>query len=182
MTSPGAASSPDAPPEAPPPAPRDEHAVAAFVETFGATLTAAGMQRLVARVVALMLADDDGRMTAAEIGAALHVSPGAVSGAMSFLREYGFVTTERERGSRRDVYVLHTDTWHDVTLARAAMLGYLVDQLQRGVDAVGGVQTRAGRRLAYSVEFYRFIAVEMDRLIASWESRREQLRAQFPND
>jgi DNA-binding transcriptional ArsR family regulator len=129
------------------------------------------MQRLVARVVALMLADDDGRMTAAEIGAALHVSPGAVSGAMSFLREYGFVTTERERGSR-----------HDVTLARAAMLGYLVDQLQRGVDAVGGVQTRAGRRLAYSVEFYRFIAVEMDRLIASWESRREQLRAQFPND
>lgn len=158
---------------------RDEIAVSAFVETFAATLTAAGMQRLVARVVALMLTDEDGRMTASEIGAALHVSPAAVSGAMAFLREYGFVTTERERGTRRDVHVIHTDAWHDVTLSKTAMMGYLVDQLERGVSAVGGMPTRAGRRLAYSAEFYRFIAADMARLVAEWESRRGQLREQY---
>ena len=158
---------------------RDETAVSAFVETFGATLRAAGLPRLVARVVALMLTDEDGRMTAAEIGAALHVSPGAVSGAMSFLCEYRFVTREREPGSRRDIYVLHTDAWHETTLRKAAMIDYLQDQLARGVEAVGGEGTRAGRRLAYSVEFYRYVGEEMRRLVAGWQERRDQLRARY---
>ncbi len=158
---------------------RDEAAVTTFVETFGATLTAAGMQRLVGRVIALLLTDDDGRMTAAEIQQALHISRAAVSGAMTFLHAYGFVTKERERGSRRDVYVLQTDTWHDVTLQKAAVIGYLVDQLERGVAAVGGPATPAGRRLAYSVEFYRFVAEEMDGIIARWEERRDEVRPRY---
>jgi len=159
---------------------RDDIAVAAFVETFGATLTAAGMQRLVSRVVALMLTDDDGRMTAAEIGTALRVSPAAVSGAMSFLHGYGFVTKECQPGSRRDVYVLQTDTWHDVTLQKAAMIGHLVDQITGGIDAVGGPDTPAGRRLAYSAEFYRFIAGEMDKMITGWDQRRSELKQRSP--
>ncbi|GAB4075620.1 GbsR/MarR family transcriptional regulator [Nostocoides australiense] len=157
---------------------RDESRVTAFVETFGATLTAAGMQRLPARVIAVLLADDDGRMTSAEICEALHVSRAAVSGAITFLQAYGFVTKERERGTRRDVYVLHTDTWHDVTLQKAAVIGYLVDQLQRGAEAVG-LETAAGRRLRYSADFYAFVTEEMDRIIANWEIRREQIRAQY---
>lgn len=161
------------------PSSRDESKVTTFVETFGATLTAAGMQRLVGRVVALLLTDDDGRMTAAEIQEALHVSRAAVSGAMTFLHAYGFVTKERERGTRRDVYVLQTDTWHDVTLQKAAVIGYLVDQLERGVEAVGGPHTQAGRRLAYSAEFYRFVAEEMEHIIERWEERRAELRPRY---
>ena len=55
---------------------------ARFVERFGSALTAAGMQRLPSRVFAVLLADPDGRMTAAEIGEALSVSPASVSGAV----------------------------------------------------------------------------------------------------
>ncbi len=162
--------------------PRDAAAVDAFVETFGATLQVAGMQRIVARVVALMLADEDGRMTAAEVRDALHVSAAAVSNAMTFLTTYGFVTKERERGGRRDLYVLHTDTWHDVTLQKAAMIGYLVDQLERGVDAVGGAGTEAGRRLAYSADFYRFVAAQLDRLVGEWEQQRPGIRGRYFED
>lgn len=158
---------------------RDEVAVEAFVETFGATLVATGLPRLVARVTALMLADEDGRMTASEIRQALHISAAGVSGAIGFLHEYGFVRKERERGSRRDVYVLQPDTWHDVNLRKMLMIGYLVDQLQRGVQAVGGEQTAAGRRLAYSAQFYRFVADEMEHLIARWEARKPELKARY---
>lgn len=161
------------------PTTRDEAQVATFVETFGATLTAAGMQRLVGRVIALMLADEDGRMVAAEIQDALRVSRAAVSGAMTFLHTYGFVTKERERGTRRDVYVLQTDTWHDVTLQKAAVIDYLVDELERGVTAVGGPETGAGRRLAYSAEFYRFVAEEMAGIIERWDERRTELRERY---
>ena len=44
---------------------RDDRAVAAYVERFGDTLTDAGMPRLASRVFAQLLADEDGRMTAA---------------------------------------------------------------------------------------------------------------------
>ncbi len=164
------------------PVSRDESAVAAFVEAFGATLTAAGLQRLVARVVAVMLADEDGRVTAAEIAEQLHVSRAAVSGAVAFLREHCFVTVQRQPGTRRDVYVLQADAWHDVTLAKAAMMGYLADQLDRGVAAVGGPDTDAGRRLAYSAEFYRFVAARMDELMEAWKSQRHTLREQLLED
>src|SRR5690349_24931008 len=85
-----------------------------FVERFGSELTAAGMQRLPSRVFACLLADDDGRMTAAEIGEALSVSPASVSGAVRSLQQVRMIHREREPGSRRDVYVVADDAWHDI--------------------------------------------------------------------
>jgi DNA-binding transcriptional regulator GbsR (MarR family) len=54
---------------------------AAFVERMGAALTSAGLARLPSRIFAAVLVDEDGRMTAAEIGEALGVSPAAVRAA-----------------------------------------------------------------------------------------------------
>src|SRR3954462_2829232 len=91
---------------------RDDRAVSAYVERLGDTLTAAGMPRLAARVFAQLLADDDGRMTAAELTASLDVSPAEVSGALLSLTQTYLIGKERERGSRRDVYVVQADAWH----------------------------------------------------------------------
>ena len=43
------------------------------------------MPRLASRVFARLLADDDGRMTAAELTESLDVSPAAISGAVRYL-------------------------------------------------------------------------------------------------
>ena len=48
-----------------------------FVERMGGALTDAGLPRLPSRVFAALLVDDDGRMTAAELGEALGISPAA---------------------------------------------------------------------------------------------------------
>jgi len=79
---------------------RDDRAVSAYVERFGDTLTDAGMPRLAARVFAQLLADEDGRMTAAELTEALEVSPAAISGAVRYLTQTYMIGKERERGSR----------------------------------------------------------------------------------
>src|SRR5215204_5264783 len=89
-----------------------------FVERMGGALTSAGMARLPSRIFAALLIDEDGRMTAAEIGAALGVSPAAVSGAVRSLGDIGMLRRERERGSCRDIFVVEDDAWHD-TLMRA---------------------------------------------------------------
>ena len=67
--------------------PRDEVAVRRFVERLGSVLHAAGLPRLPSRVFAVLMADEDGTMTAAELADALAVSPAAVSGAVRYLQQ-----------------------------------------------------------------------------------------------
>ena len=119
-----------------------------FVERMGGALTDAGLPRLPSRVFAALLVDDDGRMTAAELADALGVSPAAVSGAVNYLARLGMLRRERERGSRRDVYVVDDDAWHGTMMredqAYRPMLAALDDgdRVARGhrpgVPAAGG--------------------------------------------
>lgn len=150
---------------------------ARFVERFGSALTAAGMQRLPSRVFACLLAQDSGRMTAAEIGEALSVSPASVSGAVRSLQQLRMIHREREPGSRRDVYVVSDDAWHDVMMNSAGVYAPLTSSLREGVDLVGGTGTQAGSRLALSIEFLEFVTAEMGQLAERWEKRRAELAA-----
>jgi hypothetical protein len=157
-----------------PPATGDD-GPARFVERFGSALTAAGMQRLPSRVFALLLADPDGRMTAAEIGQALSISAASVSGAVRSLQQMRMIHREREAGSRRDVFVVADDAWHDVMINSSATYEPLRVVLSDGVDEVGGSGTRAGDRLALSVAFLDFISGEMSQLAERWDKRRAEL-------
>lgn len=160
---------------------RDEQAVSAYVERFGNTLTQAGMPRLASRVFAQLLADDDGRMTAAELTDSLEVSPAAVSGAVRYLTQVSLIGKERERGSRRDVYVVHTDAWHEAIMNRDHLMGQLASGMQVGVDAVGGMQTAPGQRLRLSIEFLDFVATSMATMSTEWERRKAEIVASWPS-
>ena len=146
-----------------------------FVERFGSALTAAGMQRLPSRVFAALLADDDGRMTAAELGEVLSVSPASVSGAVRYLQQMRMIHREREQGSRRDVYVVADDAWHDMMMNSASVYAPLTQSLSEGIDQVGGRGTTAGDRLALSVAFLEFVTEEMQQLSERWDKRRAEL-------
>ena len=146
-----------------------------FIERFGSALTAAGMQRLPSRVFACLLADDDGRMTAAEIGDALSVSPASVSGAVRSLEQMRMIHRAREAGSRRDVFVVADDAWHDVMMNSSSTYAPLTQTLREGVADVGGQGTPAGDRLALSVHFLEFITEEMQQLSERWDKRRAEL-------
>ena len=146
-----------------------------FVEKFGSALTEAGLQRLPSRVFAALLADDDGRMTAAEIGEALSVSAASVSGAVRYLQQMRMIHREREPGSRRDVYVVADDAWHDMMMNSPRIYEPLTAALRDGVEQVGGRGTTAGERLALSVAFLEFVTEEMQQLSERWDERRAEL-------
>ena len=159
---------------------RDEQAVSAYVERFGDTLTDAGMPRLASRVFARLLADDDGRMTATELTEALDVSPAAVSGAVRYLTQTYLIGKERERGSRRDVYVVQADAWHGAMLSRDRVLAQIETSLRAGIPAVGGTDTEAGRRLQLSVAFLEFLGERLGALEGEWEDRKAELTRTWP--
>ena len=161
---------------------RDERAVAAYVERFGDSLTDAGMPRLASRVFARLLADEDGRMTAAELTEALEVSPAAISGAVGYLTQTYLIGKERERGSRRDVYVVQSDAWHGAMLSRDRVLAKIETNLRSGVPAVGGTSGPAGRRLQLSVEFLAFLSERMGDIEREWETRRADITRDWPTD
>src|SRR4051794_28003665 len=89
-----------------------------FVERMGSALTQAGLPRTPSLVFSALLVDDDGRMTATELARTLELSAGSISGAVRYLEQVGMARRERERGSRRDVYVVDEDAWHGAMMRR----------------------------------------------------------------
>jgi predicted transcriptional regulator len=156
------------------PSQRSEAGVADFVERFAGALVAAGMPLQPARAFAAILADDDGRMTAAELSERLHLSAGSVSGAVQYLLRIDLIRKERQRGSRRDVYVVMDDAWHDTLLSHDRLLGSMTTALREGVRQVGQ-GTAAGKRLELSHQFLLYLIEEMDRMATGWEQRRREL-------
>lgn len=146
------------------------------VERIGAALAQAGLARLPSRLFAALLVDDDGRMTSAELAAALDVSPAAISGAVGYLEQLGMLRRERERerGSRRDVYVVDDDAWHGAMMSHDQIYGPIKASLEHSLTALGA-DSPAHRRVAMSLDFLRFVEVELDALAERWDKRKAEL-------
>ena len=146
----------------------------AFVERMGGALTSAGLARLPSRIFSALLIDEDGRMTAAEIGEALGVSPAAVSGAVRYLDGVGMVRRERERGSRRDIFVVDDDAWHETLLHADQVYAPMQAVLRRALELLPA-DDPAHRRLRLSSEFLSFILEEMGAMNERWDRRVKEL-------
>jgi DNA-binding MarR family transcriptional regulator len=145
-----------------------------FVERMGGALTAAGVARLPSRIFSALLIDEDGRMTAAELAETLQVSPGAVSGAVRYLDGVGMIRRERERGSRRDIFVVDDDAWHNTMLRADQYYAPMQAALDRALGDLSPGDP-AYRRLRLSREFLTFILEEMASLHERWDQRIKEL-------
>ncbi|GHH55383.1 MarR family transcriptional regulator [Streptomyces umbrinus] len=152
---------------------RDPEAVSKFVEGFAAQLVEAGMQRMAARVFAALLASDSGAMTSAELGEQLQVSPAAVSGAVRYLAQVHMVSREREPGSRRERYRVHSDQWYEALTSRDAVLKRWEHTLREGVDSLG-VTTPGGQRIAETLAFFEYLQGELGQLMERWREHRDK--------
>ncbi|MGP3772953.1 GbsR/MarR family transcriptional regulator [Streptomyces sp. SDT5-1] len=145
-----------------------------FVERFAAQLVEAGMTRMPARVFAALLASDSGALTSAELGTRLQVSPAAISGAVRYLTQQHMVSREREPGTRRDLFRVHSNQWYEALTNRDSVLKRWEDSLREGVDSLGA-DTPAGRRIGETLAFFEFVQVELADLMERWREHRKTL-------
>lgn len=149
---------------------------ARYVERMATALSDAGLRRLPSRIFAALTADEDGRMTSAELVETLGVSPASVSDAVRYLSQVGFIHRERERGGRRDVYVVDDDAWLQAMLREdqtyAPMIAALDDAIRSLPEA-----SRAHRRLLLMREFLEFVGEEVKGISERWLARRTELEA-----
>jgi len=150
--------------------------VSRFVERFASELVEAGVARMPARVFAALIASEEGVLTSAELGERLQVSPAAVSGAMRYLTQVGLVGREREPGSRRERYRVHSDQWYESFSRRDQVLTRWENTLRTGVE-VFGPETPTGRRLDETLAFFEFLQQELMGMMERWREQRDRLRA-----
>ncbi|MEU8958400.1 MarR family transcriptional regulator [Streptomyces sp. NPDC048518] len=153
---------------------RDPEALSRFVERFAAQLVEAGMPRMPARIFTALLASDEGALTAAELGAQLRVSPAAVSGAVRYLAQQHMVTREREPGTRRDIFRVHSNQWYEALGNRDSVLKRWEDAMREGVAGLGE-NTPAGRRLTETLAFFEFVQGELAGMMDRWRAHRALL-------
>jgi DNA-binding MarR family transcriptional regulator len=145
-----------------------------FVERMASALNQAGLARVPSLVFSALLIDEDGRMTSAELATGLHLSPASISGAVRYLEQIGMLRRERDRGSRRDVYVVEEEAWHTALMRRDQVYAPMIAALTTGLGAVPP-GTPARQRMLVTREFLAFINVEMTALADKWEQRRQQI-------
>jgi len=152
---------------------RDPEAVSRFVEHFAAQLVEAGVPRMPARVFGALLASDAGTLTSAELGEQLQISPAAVSGAVRYLAQVHLVSREREPGSRRERYRVHSNQWYEALTNREALIKRWEEALREGVTSLGA-DTPAGRRLAETLAFFEFVEGEVEAMMERWRVHRDR--------
>ncbi|MEU5164444.1 MarR family transcriptional regulator [Streptomyces sp. NPDC020875] len=153
---------------------RDEAAVSAFVERFAAQLAEAGMARMPARVFAAILSSDEGQLTSAELGERLQVSPAAVSSAVRYLASVNMLSREREPGSRRERYRVHSDQWYEALTSREQIIRRWEDTLRHGIASLGP-DSPAGARMAETLGFFEFVEGELPKMMARWREHRDRV-------
>ncbi len=145
-----------------------------FVGEMSAALNQAGLPRLPARVFSALLADDDGRMTSAELAQALEISPAGVSGAVTYLTRVNMIRRERVAGSRRDVYVVDDDAWHDTMADNTNLYAPMTEALDRAIHDIAP-DAPERHRLELTREFLLFVTREMEQLAERWERHKRGL-------
>lgn len=150
---------------------RDDRAISRFVEDFALRLSDAGMPRMAARTFSVLLASEDGSLTAREISERLGVSPAAVSGAVRYLEQVDVLRRTRVPAERVDRYVLEDATWLHAMATRTGLLRTLLTSLEEGVAAVPRGSATAAR-IDDVHAFFAYLLEEMPKLIDRWHERR----------
>lgn len=140
-------------------------------EELALALARNGLQRMTARVLAVLLFTEQESITAGEIAEQLGASAGSVSTALKSLTNAGLIERVPAPGSRRDHYHCPDDAWARLLSTQNATVRSMLHAAERGLDAVGG-DSVAGHRLATMHSFYTHLMRELPAIIDRWREGR----------
>ncbi|MER7128386.1 GbsR/MarR family transcriptional regulator [Streptosporangium saharense] len=140
-------------------------------EHLALVLTAGGLQRMTARVLAALIFSELPSLTMGELSESLGASAGTVSDAVKALGAVGLVERVPAPGSRRGHYRLPTGAWAALHSQQNAMVAAMLQAAEEGLaqSEPGG---HAERRLREMRDFHGFLIRELPRLMERWHSER----------
>ena len=152
---------------------RDEAEVRRFVENMAMFLADWGFPRMAARVLMVLMAAEEERLTAGELAERLEVSAAAISGAVRYLQQLGLIVRTPVPGSRSDAYEVPENSWYASAIVKGGLYRRLADLSEQGVQAVGD-QGAGVRRVTEMRDFFNFLDREVGRLLEQWNAERDR--------
>ena len=154
---------------------RNEEQVRSFVEQMAMFLADWGFPRMAARVLMVLMAADEERLTAGELAERLAVSPAAISGAVRYLQQLQLISRTPVPGSRSDAYEVPGNPWYAASIVKGGLYRRLADLSDQGVKALGDGGTGA-ERIAEMRDFFLFLDHEVGQLLERWVAVRDARR------
>jgi DNA-binding transcriptional regulator GbsR (MarR family) len=139
-------------------------------ERLAIVLTAHGLQRMTARVLAALLFTEQPTMTMGELADRLRASSGAISGAIKMLTAVGLVERVPAPASRRDHYRLRDDAWATLYTNQNEVIAAMQEAAEAGIGATRA-NSLARRRLTEMRDFYNFLLTQIPPLLDQWRRR-----------
>ncbi|HLT62178.1 MAG TPA: helix-turn-helix domain-containing protein [Microlunatus sp.] len=137
-------------------------------EALALRLTRAGLQRMSARVLSVLLFNPSETITAGEIAQVLSASPGTISTTIRSLERSGLIERVPKGRSRREQYRFPDDGWARLMSSQNETLNAMAEAAHAGKETVDP-DSPAGRRLARMADFYDHLRSELPGIIAAWE-------------
>ena len=142
-----------------------------FVERMSIAMYERGMPRMPARVLVVLLCNENEAVTARQLTTELGVSPAAISSAVNHLMQIGLLSREPIPGSRQEHYRLPPGGVLGAIMRKSTAAPDLAGIAEEGVDVLGGPETPGGARLSEVSEFVRFMDEEMRGVWKRWQAR-----------
>ncbi len=136
-------------------------------ERLALALARTGLQRMVARVLAVLLFTDSEAVTASELAERLGASAGSISTALGMLRTVALIEQVPAAG-RSARFRLRDDAWATLMSSQNAVLGVLADVADQGLGQVPP-DGLAAVRLRRMRSFYTFLLAELPALVVRWQ-------------
>jgi DNA-binding transcriptional regulator GbsR (MarR family) len=148
----------------------EQETVDRFVREVGADLANQGFPRMPALVLLALMSSEDGRLTAAELGAQLGVSAAAISGAIKYLQLVGFIRILTEPGGRKHVYAIGDTPWYTASLRAAPRFHENEAHMRQAAASLAG-RPGAQARMEELADFYAFMGERLPALLDEWNER-----------
>ncbi|MFE0020829.1 GbsR/MarR family transcriptional regulator [Amycolatopsis sp. NPDC059021] len=142
-------------------------------EQLALTLIGYGLQRMTARVLAMLLFVEQETVTAGELAELLEASPGSISTALKSLSAVGLVEKVPAPGSRREHFRFPDEGWATLMSTQNAVVRQMQDAAETAIQTVGR-KSLAGRRLTDMQDFYAYVMREMPAVIDRWRANRKR--------
>lgn len=142
-------------------------------EQLALVLTDYGMQRMNARLLAVLLVTEEETLTQAQLAEELGAAAGSVSGAVKAALGVGLVERVPVSGSRREHYRLRADAWARLFTRQNSAVEELLAAARKTMDHVES-DGRAYRRLADMNDFYEYLLGELPTLLDRWRATRQR--------
>lgn len=147
-----------------------------YAEDFGISFEAAGIPRMMGRVLGWLLIADPPHQTFSDIVNALGASKGSISNATRSLIEIKLIERTSIPGQRLDVYRVRRGGWSEIIQRRVQYLTEMRILAGRGLELLADAPPERSRHLEEMHSMYSVFEREVPVLIERWRAEQNAKR------